>query len=155
VAQQRSTLHYWSKHKGTFGVVGIKSIFLARHTIRYLFGTLAHFFQPSETSRTEARVRASSACLQALLWGPAHGTTGAGRRKFHAVILANSFSRVATYWKRHGLRATAARAAEAANRFFFSNRMVLFYFDLADEIPGPPDLPSWAGLERKRNETEI
>ncbi len=69
--------------------------------------------------------------------------------------LANSFSRFFTYWKRHGLRATADRAAQELNRAIFSNRMVLFYFDLGGEIPGPADLPFSIGVERKRSEAEI
>lgn len=68
--------------------------------------------------------------------------------------LADTLSRVATYRRRHGLLATASRAAEAVNRVF-ANRMVLFYFDLADEVPGEVELSSSIRLERKRNETEI
>ena len=59
------------------------------------------------------------------------------------------------YWKRHGFRATASRAAQAVNRAIFSNRMVLFYVDLDREIPGPADLPFSIGVEKKEKETEI
>jgi GNAT superfamily N-acetyltransferase len=71
------------------------------------------------------------------------------------VSLAHSlFVRSTTYWKRHGLRATLNRAAQALNRIF-SNRMVLFYFDLAGEVSGKTDLPPYITLERKRSEAEI
>jgi ribosomal protein S18 acetylase RimI-like enzyme len=70
------------------------------------------------------------------------------------VSLADTLSRVATYRKRHGLLATASRAADTVNRIF-ANRMVLFYFDFADEVPGEAELPSSVRLERKNNEVEI
>ncbi len=69
--------------------------------------------------------------------------------------LTNSLSRLTMYCKRHGLRATVGRGAQAAIRTMFSNRMVLFYFDLAADVPGPADTPHSVGLERKKNETEI
>ncbi len=77
VAQQSSVFHYWSKHKGALDLLGIKSIFFFRHAVRYLFGQVSHFFL-SERARAEARMRESSACLQALLQGPAAARPGQG-----------------------------------------------------------------------------
>ena len=36
-----------------------------------------------------------------------------------------------------------------------SNRVVLFYFDLADDVPVPAATPSSVGIEKKEHETEI
>jgi ribosomal protein S18 acetylase RimI-like enzyme len=71
------------------------------------------------------------------------------------VNIANLFSRLTTYCRRHGLRSAVGRAALAVNRAMFSNHMELFYFDLVGEIPGPAELPSCVKLERKKDETEI
>jgi len=70
------------------------------------------------------------------------------------VNLSNSVLRLTTYCKRHGLRATAERGVQIVNRIMFSGRTVLFYFDLAGEVPGPADAPT-IGFERKRNEAEL
>ncbi len=35
LAQQRSVLYYWSKHHGFWGVLGIRSIMLFHHFLRY------------------------------------------------------------------------------------------------------------------------
>jgi len=69
VAQQDSIVHYWSKHKSVFGVLGIKAIFLFRHAIRYLLATLFGLFRSSESSRSDSRILTSSACLHALFNG--------------------------------------------------------------------------------------
>lgn len=69
--------------------------------------------------------------------------------------IQNSVRRLATYSKRHGLRATAERAVQAASRALFSRRMVLFYFDLGDEIPGLSAMPAHITLERKKSEHDI
>jgi GT2 family glycosyltransferase len=63
VAQQQSIIHYWSKHHGVLGLLGIKSILFSRHVLRYLFGAVSR----SKGSDVGDRLRVSSACLQALL----------------------------------------------------------------------------------------
>ncbi len=80
VAQQSSVFHYWSKHRGTFNVLGIKTIFFCRHTVRYLFCKVFYFLRLSEGSRMEARLRTSSACLQALLGRLPDGRPSSGAR---------------------------------------------------------------------------
>jgi GT2 family glycosyltransferase len=67
VAQQRSILHYWSKHHGLFGLLGIQSIFLCRHALRYLFGVASSLIRSSKSAPDAVRLQVSKACLQALL----------------------------------------------------------------------------------------
>lgn len=64
-------------------------------------------------------------------------------------------SRVTTYYKRHGLRATAQRAGIALRRVLFSNRQIVFYCDLANHTTPPEDLPSFLRIERKRSYAEL
>ena len=47
-----------------------------------------------------------------------------------ALTLLEPISRIVTYFKRHGFRATLERALLFLRRFFSENRMVLFYLDL-------------------------
>jgi GT2 family glycosyltransferase len=67
LAQQRSTIQYWSKHHGVLGLVGIKSILFSRHVLRYLFVAVSRFLRASKALESGDRLRVSSACLQALL----------------------------------------------------------------------------------------
>jgi len=61
VAQQRSVIHYWTKHHSFFEVLGIRSLMLFHHVLRYTFGVL----------RGSARsdVGKHSACLRELVFG--------------------------------------------------------------------------------------
>jgi hypothetical protein len=67
VAQQNSVFHYWSKHRGMLALCGIKSILFCHHAIRYVVGILPTIFQVSRSLKSDSRVRASSACLRALM----------------------------------------------------------------------------------------
>jgi GT2 family glycosyltransferase len=67
VAQQRSVLYYWSKHHGFWGVLGIRSIMLFHHLLRYLFAVVSSLLRP--TKRAEGRKQVSGACLRELLSG--------------------------------------------------------------------------------------
>jgi GT2 family glycosyltransferase len=67
VAQQRSVLHYWSKHQGWFGLLGIKSILVFHHALRCLFGVATQFFRSSKSAGKDVRIQVSKACLHALL----------------------------------------------------------------------------------------
>lgn len=69
VAQQRSVLHYWTKHHTVLGVLGIRSIMLFRHLLRYLMAGLANPANSKRASQSEVRKRVSSACLRQLLYG--------------------------------------------------------------------------------------
>lgn len=63
VAQQRSVLHYWKKHHSWVGVVGIRSIMLFHHMLRYLAAVVRR------SGRSEVGKKVSSACLRELILG--------------------------------------------------------------------------------------
>ncbi len=69
--------------------------------------------------------------------------------------LANSFSRLTTYFKRYGVRATAGRVTQSVIRSLFCNRMVLFCFDFEEELPKPAEGPVTFRVEEKKHEDEI
>jgi GT2 family glycosyltransferase len=69
VAQQRSVLHYWTKHHSIFGVLGIRSIMLVHHLVRYTFAALSGLTHSQERQRDDVRKRVSGACLRQLLTG--------------------------------------------------------------------------------------
>lgn len=66
-----------------------------------------------------------------------------------------SISRLAAYYNRHGVRATIRRTALAMRRELFSNRMVVFYCDLANHAPPPADLPSSLDIEHLKSYPEL
>jgi GT2 family glycosyltransferase len=67
VTQQRSILYYWSKHHGWFGLVGIKSILIFHHLLRYLFGVASRIFCSSKNAQKDVRAQVRIACLKALI----------------------------------------------------------------------------------------
>ncbi len=67
VAQQRSILHYWKKHHSFFGVLGIRTIMLVHHAIRYAVALLSGL---SGKKTGEVRKQVSGACVRDLLFGP-------------------------------------------------------------------------------------
>lgn len=67
----------------------------------------------------------------------------------------STISRFADYCKRHGFRATVRRAALAAKQAVFSNRMVVFYCDLAKQAAPPTNLPDSLRLERLGNYSDL
>jgi GT2 family glycosyltransferase len=69
VAQQRSVLHYWRKHQGFFGVIGIRSIIFFHHLLRYSLAVASGFLHPKRRSEGEVRKQVSGACLRELLIG--------------------------------------------------------------------------------------
>jgi GT2 family glycosyltransferase len=71
VAQQRSVLHYWTKHHTFLGVLGIRSIIFFHHSLRYLSAFVSGLSQAGERTRNEVRKQISSACLRQLLSGSA------------------------------------------------------------------------------------
>ena len=66
VAQQRSVLHYWSKHHGFWGVMGIRSIMFFRHALRYSFAVASTAFRPKGRVEGDVRRQVSGACLRQL-----------------------------------------------------------------------------------------
>ena len=69
VAQQRSVLHYWSKHHGFWGVLGIRSIMLFHHMVRYAFAVTSGLLRPKQGTEGNVRKQVSGACLRELLSG--------------------------------------------------------------------------------------
>ncbi len=69
VAQQRSVLHYWTKHHSFWGVLGIRSIMLFHHVLRYTFAVLSGSAHSQESAQSDVRKQVSGACLRELLSG--------------------------------------------------------------------------------------
>ena len=69
VAQQRSVLHYWKKHHTFLGVLGIRSIMLSHHLLRYVLATLSNLAHSRNEPQREVRKQVSGACLRNLLNG--------------------------------------------------------------------------------------
>jgi GNAT superfamily N-acetyltransferase len=71
------------------------------------------------------------------------------------MAISGSISRLAAYYKRHGLSATLRRFGLAARRALFFNRMVLFYCDLSTLISSTAGLPNPLKVERHKTQTDI
>jgi GT2 family glycosyltransferase len=69
VAQQKSVLHYWRKHHGFWGEMGIKGIMLSHHLIRYVVTVVAGLARGKGTAEGEVRKQVSGACLRELFSG--------------------------------------------------------------------------------------
>jgi hypothetical protein len=69
VAQQRSVLHYWTKHHTFLGVLGIRSIMFFHHLLRYVVATLSDLAHSQNRPQSQVRKRVSGACLRQLLYG--------------------------------------------------------------------------------------
>jgi len=69
VAQERSVLHYWTKHHGFWGVLGIRSIMLFHHALRYTFAALSGLFDSGGGAPSDVRKQVSGACLRELVSG--------------------------------------------------------------------------------------
>jgi GT2 family glycosyltransferase len=73
VAQQRSVLYYWSKHHGVWGILGIRSIILFHHLLRYSFAVASGLLRPDKHAEGDVRKQISVACLQELFSGSVPG----------------------------------------------------------------------------------
>jgi len=69
LAQQRSVLYYWSKYHGIFGSLGIRSIMVFHHLMRYMLAVLSGLAHPLGRGQTEVRKQVSGACLRELVLG--------------------------------------------------------------------------------------
>ena len=69
VAQQRSVLYYWSKYHGFWGGLGIRSIILFHHLLRYLIATVTSVASSGRGREDEVRKQVSVACLCQLVLG--------------------------------------------------------------------------------------
>jgi len=66
VAQQKSVLHYWRKHHGSWGVLGIWTIMFMRHLLRYLVGAATDLLRGKPGAEPDVRRQVSGACLKDL-----------------------------------------------------------------------------------------
>jgi GT2 family glycosyltransferase len=64
VALQRSVLYYWRKHHGVWGVMGIRSIMLFHHLVRYAYAVVAGL---ARSKQSPVRKQVSGACLRTVL----------------------------------------------------------------------------------------
>jgi GNAT superfamily N-acetyltransferase len=69
--------------------------------------------------------------------------------------ISRSISRFTTYYTRHGFGATIRRGGVAVKRTLFSNRMVLFYCELAKQTTATASAPSSLKVERLRSHAEL
>jgi hypothetical protein len=69
--------------------------------------------------------------------------------------VANSISRLTTYYTRHGFGATIRRTGMALERALFSGRMVVFYCDLAKQSAAPLNIPSSLKFESVGSYAEL
>jgi hypothetical protein len=66
-AQQKSILYYWSKHHSIFGVLGIRTIMLFHHVVRYTVALLAGLVHPKRRKQADVRKQVSAACLREIV----------------------------------------------------------------------------------------
>jgi GT2 family glycosyltransferase len=66
VAQQKSVLHYWRKHRGFWGVMGIRSIIFFHHVVRYGFAVVVGLARGRRSAEGDVRKQVSGACLRAM-----------------------------------------------------------------------------------------
>jgi GT2 family glycosyltransferase len=69
VAQQRSVLYYWRKHHGFWGVMGIRSIMVFHHLVRYAVAVVAGLARGKQSAEDDVRKQVSGACLRVVLSG--------------------------------------------------------------------------------------
>ncbi|HEY6377510.1 MAG TPA: glycosyltransferase family 2 protein [Edaphobacter sp.] len=67
VAQQRSILHYWKKHHSSLKVLGICSIMVFHHLLRYMIAVVSSAVRLRKGTHPEVRKQVSSACLREIL----------------------------------------------------------------------------------------
>lgn len=67
IARQKSVLYYWSKYHGFFGVLGIRSVMLIHHILRYVSALLAGLSRAGGRGQVEVKKQVSAACLWAVL----------------------------------------------------------------------------------------
>jgi ribosomal protein S18 acetylase RimI-like enzyme len=71
------------------------------------------------------------------------------------MLISTWIPRMAAFYTRHGLGATMCRVALAVRRALFSNRMVLLYCDLSEEVSRPVGLLDAVTVERKTRHAEL
>ncbi len=69
VAQQRSVLYYWKKHHSPMQVMGIRSIMVFHHLLRYMIAVISSIVRRRKDVQPEVRKQVSGACLREILAG--------------------------------------------------------------------------------------
>jgi len=69
VEQQRSILRYWSKHHTLLGRLGIASVLLFKHLVRYVVGAISRLLKGTGHGDDLFRMRVNIACMEALISG--------------------------------------------------------------------------------------
>jgi|SRR5208282_2790766 len=69
MTQQRSLLHYWSKHHGKFGQFGIRAILILHRLVRWGSALAKRVMRPSCRRKSKNRMQLNWACLQDLFAG--------------------------------------------------------------------------------------
>jgi len=69
--------------------------------------------------------------------------------------VSNSVSRLADYYRRHGLGTTIRRAGLAGRRALFAGRMVVFYCNLDEQRLRPVSLPNTLAVQRVNTLAEL
>jgi ribosomal protein S18 acetylase RimI-like enzyme len=69
--------------------------------------------------------------------------------------ISTSFSRFVAYYSRNGFWETIRRAALAVRRALFSNRLIVFYCDIAKQTTAPANIPNSLKVERLRSYGEL
>lgn len=68
LTQQRSILHYWEKHHGIAGRLGISCLFFIHKLIRLARATVALWFSPAHESESRTKIKVLATCLKALFF---------------------------------------------------------------------------------------
>ena len=66
VAQQKSVLHYRTKHHSFFGVLGVRTILLFHHLLRYAVAAVSSVVRSGKSAHSDVRKQVSGACLREL-----------------------------------------------------------------------------------------
>jgi ribosomal protein S18 acetylase RimI-like enzyme len=84
------------------------------------------------------------------------GTSNEESPKFN-MAFSDSISRLTNYYRRHGLTGTVRRTKVFLRRFFSSNRLVIFYYDLSrgGPISSQGNWPDHITVVRIKNQEEI
>ena len=69
--------------------------------------------------------------------------------------ISNAISRVAEYYRRHGLMAMVSRAGLQAKRALFKSRMAVFYYDLNQQTMPKASIPDALKVQRVRGLNEL
>jgi hypothetical protein len=76
LTQQRSMLHYWEKHHGVVGRLGISCVMVLHKLIRLTRASITRWLYPTQRSRCETEMRVLAICLKAFFSGSSADQVG-------------------------------------------------------------------------------